>query len=180
MRRRSRWNTKCATKIAQGTPRVIRLSPKWFISRQGADINAYEIVAIATRVPCRDIRRAGSLERIRTPIRNGAFRPTPPSAAALVPVLTVRAFAEVWKAPRGCDAYAFGEALGRRVKSVQEAWTNARKVANLADVQLGDRRHEAASRLDEAGVPTCRTLLRRSPQKRRFNKGLKSGAEGGI
>jgi hypothetical protein len=59
--------------------------------------------------------------------------------------------------PAGCelppDAYAFGEALGRRVKSVQGAWTNARKAAGLGDFQLRDLRHEAASRFDEAGVP---------------------------
>ena len=58
--------------------------------------------------------------------------------------------------PAGCelspDAYVFGDAQGRRVKSVQVAWTNARKVANLGDFQLRDLRHEAASRFDEAGV----------------------------
>jgi hypothetical protein len=59
--------------------------------------------------------------------------------------------------PAGCelppDAYVFGDALGRRVKSVQGAWTNARKAANLGDFQLRDLRHESASRFDEAGVP---------------------------
>ena len=59
--------------------------------------------------------------------------------------------------PAGCelppDAYVFGDALGRRVKSVQGASTNARKAANLGDFQLRDLRHEAASRFDEAGVP---------------------------
>jgi integrase len=51
------------------------------------------------------------------------------------------------------DAYVFGNALGHRVKSVQGAWTNARQAANLGDFQLRDLRHEAASRVDEAGVP---------------------------
>ncbi len=51
------------------------------------------------------------------------------------------------------DAYVFGDAIGRRVKSVQEAWTNARKAADLGDFQPRDLRHEAASRFDEAGVP---------------------------
>jgi integrase len=51
------------------------------------------------------------------------------------------------------DAYVFGDALGRRVKSVHEAWTNARNAADLGDFQLRDLRHEAASRFDEAGVP---------------------------
>jgi hypothetical protein len=50
------------------------------------------------------------------------------------------------------DAYVFGDALGRRVKSVHEAWTNARNAADLGDFQLRDLRHEAASRFDEAGV----------------------------
>jgi integrase-like protein len=39
------------------------------------------------------------------------------------------------------------------VKSVQGAWTSARKAANLGDLQLCDLRDEAASRFDEAGVP---------------------------
>ncbi len=59
--------------------------------------------------------------------------------------------------PAGCehppDGYVFGDALGRRVKSVQGAWANARKAASLGDFQLRDLRHEAASRFDEAGVP---------------------------
>jgi integrase len=42
-------------------------------------------------------------ERMRTAIRNGVFRPTPASAPALAPVLTFRAFAEVWKVRRGCQ-----------------------------------------------------------------------------
>ncbi len=50
------------------------------------------------------------------------------------------------------DSYVFGDALGRRVKSVQGAWTNARNAASLGDFQLRDLRHEAASRFDEAGV----------------------------
>jgi integrase len=50
------------------------------------------------------------------------------------------------------DGYVFGDALGRRVKSVQGAWTTARDAAVLGDFQLRDLRHEAASRFDEAGV----------------------------
>src|SRR6202795_2795348 len=42
-------------------------------------------------------------ERIRTAIRNGAFRPTLVSPPVLVPVLTFRAFAEVWRVRRGCQ-----------------------------------------------------------------------------
>lgn len=51
------------------------------------------------------------------------------------------------------EAYVFGDALGRRVKSVQAAWATARRVANLGDFQFRDLRHEAASWFDKAGVP---------------------------
>jgi hypothetical protein len=46
-------------------------------------------------------------------------------------------------------------AIGRRVKSVQEAWANARKGANLDDFQLRDLRREAASRFGT--TPACRS-----------------------
>lgn len=51
------------------------------------------------------------------------------------------------------DAYVFGDALGRRIKSVNGAWKNAATKAGLKDFQLRDLRHEAGSRFDEAGVP---------------------------
>ena len=51
------------------------------------------------------------------------------------------------------DAYVFGDALGRRVKSVRTAWENACERAGLSGVQLRDLRHEAGSRFEEAGVP---------------------------
>jgi len=53
----------------------------------------------------------------------------------------------------GPDAYVFGDRIGRRVKSVREAWKNAREAAGLRDLQLRDLRHETGSRFDEAGVP---------------------------
>jgi integrase len=77
----------------------------------------------------------------------------------IIPISTrLMAVLEMRRAdPAGCefppDAYVFGDALGRRVRSVHGAWTNARKAANLGDFQLRDLRHEAASRFDEAGVP---------------------------
>jgi integrase len=77
----------------------------------------------------------------------------------IIPISTrLMAMLEMRRAdPAGCElppeAYVFGDALGRRVKSVQGAWTTARKAANLGDFQLRDLRHEAASRFDEAGVP---------------------------
>ena len=77
----------------------------------------------------------------------------------IIPIFTrLMAMLEMRRAdPAGCelpsDAYVFGDALGQRVKSVQGAWTNARKAARLGDFQLRDLWHEAASRFDEAGVP---------------------------
>ncbi len=55
--------------------------------------------------------------------------------------------------PFSPDAYVFGDALGRRVKSVRTAWENACAKAGLDGVQLRDLRHEAGSRFEEAGVP---------------------------
>jgi integrase len=51
------------------------------------------------------------------------------------------------------EAYVFGNAIGRRVKSVREAWNNAATKAGLTDFQIRDLRHEAGSRFDEAGMP---------------------------
>lgn len=74
-----------------------------------------------------------------------------PTSTRLLAILEMRRFdrAEREFPP---DAYVFGDAIGRRVKSVQGAWTNARDEADLGDFQLRDLRHEAASRFDEAGV----------------------------
>jgi integrase len=49
-------------------------------------------------------------------------------------------------------AYVFGDALGRKVKSVRTAWESACERAGLIGVQLRDLRHEAGSRFEEAGV----------------------------
>jgi integrase len=51
------------------------------------------------------------------------------------------------------DAYVFADTIGRRVKSVREAWKNTAAKAGLIDFQLRDLRHEAGSRFDEAGMP---------------------------
>jgi integrase len=55
--------------------------------------------------------------------------------------------------PFPSDAYAFGDAIGRRAKSVRTAWENACEKAGLSGLQLRDLRHEAGSRFEEAGVP---------------------------
>ena len=54
----------------------------------------------------------------------------------------------------GPEAYVFGDATGQRVTSIRTAWEAARERAGLADLHLADLRHEAASRLEDAGVPT--------------------------
>ena len=54
----------------------------------------------------------------------------------------------------GPDAYVFGDAIGRRVRSIRGAWKTACQKAGLRDFQLRDLRHEAGSRFNEAGVPT--------------------------
>jgi integrase len=51
------------------------------------------------------------------------------------------------------DAYVFGDALGRPVRSVRRDWEAARKKAGLARWHLADLRHESASRYEQAGVP---------------------------
>ena len=54
----------------------------------------------------------------------------------------------------GPEAYVFGDAAGQRVTSIRTAWEAARERAGLADLHLADLRHEAASSLKDAGVPT--------------------------
>lgn len=56
--------------------------------------------------------------------------------------------------PFGPEAYVFGDAIGGRVVSIRTAWEAARQRAGLEDFHLADLRHEAASRLEDAGVPT--------------------------
>ena len=53
----------------------------------------------------------------------------------------------------GPEAFVFGNDVGERVKSIREAWEEARDAAGLRSLQLRDLRHEAGSRFDEAGVP---------------------------
>ena len=54
----------------------------------------------------------------------------------------------------GPDDFVFGNTVGERVRSVRTAWENARAAAGLPNLRLADLRHEAASRYEEAGVPT--------------------------
>ena len=50
------------------------------------------------------------------------------------------------------DAYVFGE-CGRRIKSIKRAWLNACARAHVVDLHFHDLRHEAGSRMLEAGWP---------------------------
>jgi integrase len=75
-----------------------------------------------------------------------------PISARLLATLEMRKHDPAGR-PFGPDAYVFGDALGRRVKSVYGAWVNAAMKAGLKDFQLRDLRHEAGSRFDEAGMP---------------------------
>ncbi|HXG56343.1 MAG TPA: tyrosine-type recombinase/integrase [Vicinamibacterales bacterium] len=50
------------------------------------------------------------------------------------------------------DAFVFGNELGRKTKSVRTAWKNACALAGVGALRLGDLRHEAGSRFEEAGV----------------------------
>jgi integrase len=50
------------------------------------------------------------------------------------------------------DAFVFGQ-LGRRVRSVKKAWATACTIASLTDLHFHDLRHEAGSRMIEAGWP---------------------------
>ena len=67
------------------------------------------------------------------------------------------------------DAYVFGDAIGRRVKSVQEAWRNAANKAGLKDFQLRHLQHEAGSRFNEAGVRLLRQQRARPLQRQHPN-----------
>lgn len=66
--------------------------------------------------------------------------------------------------PFGPEAYVFGDDTGARVVSIRTAWEAARQRAGLEEFHLGDLRHEAASRLEDAGVPT--TYLSKFPGHR--------------
>ena len=49
------------------------------------------------------------------------------------------------------DSFVFGDRLGRRVLDPKKAWQRCCRVAGVTDLTYHDLRHEAASRLLEAG-----------------------------
>ena len=75
-----------------------------------------------------------------------------PISKRLLAVLELRLLDPAGR-PLPPDAYVFGNPLGRRVKSVQAAWSNTCAAIGLEGFQLRDLRHEAGSRFDEAGIP---------------------------
>ena len=75
-----------------------------------------------------------------------------PISGRLLATLEMRKLDPAGK-PLASVAYVFGDAIGRRVKSVRTAWENACEKAGLSGLQLRDLRHEAGSRFEEAGVP---------------------------
>ena len=75
-----------------------------------------------------------------------------PLSSRLIGVLEMRRLDPAGR-QLGPDAYVFGNVIGQRVKSVQDAWCRARTRAGLGDLQLRDLRHEAGSRFAEAGMP---------------------------
>ena len=75
-----------------------------------------------------------------------------PISKRLLAVLELRLLDPAGR-PLPPEAYAFGDPLGRRVKSVRTAWNNTCEAIGLEGFQLRDLRHEAGSRFDEAGIP---------------------------
>ena len=65
-----------------------------------------------------------------------------PISSRLLAVLEMRRLDPAGR-PHEPEAYVFGDPLGRRIKSVQEAWQTTREKAGLPDLQLRDLRHEA-------------------------------------
>lgn len=55
--------------------------------------------------------------------------------------------------PHGPDAYVFGDRIGRRIADPKKAWAKCCRLAGVTDLKFHDLRHEAASRLLEAGWP---------------------------
>jgi integrase len=55
--------------------------------------------------------------------------------------------------PFGADRYVFGDTVGRRVRAIKTAWRATCRRAGIMDLHFHDLRHEAGSRLLEAGWP---------------------------
>lgn len=94
-------------------------------------------------------RREMTIEAVKAKTRTTRIIPI---ASRFLAVLEMRRLDPAGQ-PLGPDTFVFGDALGRRIKSVREAWRNARDKADLGDLRLADLRHEAGSHFDEAGMP---------------------------
>ena len=95
------------------------------------------------------IRRELQVQAAKSKTRTGRVVPI---SSRLMGVLEMRRLDPAGQ-PHGPEAYVFGDAIGRRIRSVRNAWDRAREKAGLGDLQLRDLRHEAGSRFAEAGMP---------------------------
>jgi integrase len=75
-----------------------------------------------------------------------------PVSAVLRPVLEARRLDPAGE-PIAPDGYAFGDAIGRRRRSIKTAWRLCCRRAKLVDLHFHDLRREAGSRWMDAGVP---------------------------
>jgi integrase len=75
-----------------------------------------------------------------------------PISTRLMAILELRRLDPSGQALPGA-AYVFGDELGRRKKSVRDAWLKAVEAAGLQGLQPRDLRHESACRFEEAGTP---------------------------
>ena len=110
--------------------------PGEILSLQGGDVDmsSRELVVRAEKAKTRRARRLPMSTRLHAVLQ---MRRTDPDGTDFGP-----------------EAYVFGDATGKRVTSIRTAWEAARERAGLGDLHLADLRHEAASRLEDAGVPT--------------------------
>ena len=94
-------------------------------------------------------RREITIRRTKAKTRRARLAPI---SSRLLALLEMRRLSSSGEA-LGPEAHVFGDEVGRRRKSVRTAWENACETAGLKGFHLGDLRHEAASRFEEAGVP---------------------------
>ncbi len=94
-------------------------------------------------------RREITIRRTKAKTRKARLAPI---SSRLLAVLEMRRLSPSGEA-LSPEAYVFDDAIGRRRKSVRTAWENVCETAGLQGFHLGDLRHEAASRFEEAGVP---------------------------
>ncbi len=163
-----------ATPFKVGTETVIRLDPETARDRrfqheddevrllQAATPHLRDLIIAMLDTCCRpgellslqwgDVdfgRREIAIRRTKAKTRRARLAPISSRLLAVLEMRRLSPSGQVF----GSDAYVFGDEVGQRRKSVRTAWENASEVAGLKGFHLGDLRHEAASRFEEAGVP---------------------------